>query len=187
MVKRWTLFGLLLILSGWAFGDSVTMGLSSGSTTLTPGVDQLLVTTDNSIGFDAFAGPGPYTVSWGLTFTIPNQPAQVVMSSFTCSAGNSACGLVFSLTVPTTYKPIPFTFVEEAQFSSGLKLSETYNEHFITPVPEPMSLLLVAMGLPAIGWRRFQAASRKGRRLKEFSVPNSRVGQLCCDPSQPTI
>jgi hypothetical protein len=160
-VKHWRLLSLLLILSGWAFADSITMGLSSGSTTLTPGVDQLLVTTNHNIGFDAFAGPGPYTVSWLLTFTIPNQPSQVVTSSFTCGAGNSACGVVFSLSVPTTYKPIPFTFVEEAQFTSGLKLSETYHEHFITQAPEPMSFLLVTTGLAGIGWRRFEAASRR--------------------------
>jgi hypothetical protein len=156
MVKLWTLLSLLLILSVSAFADSITMGLSSGSTTLTPGVDQLLVTTNNAIEFDAYAGPGPYTVSWLLTFTIPNQLPQVYTYSFTCGAGNSACGLIYAFNIPTTYQPMPFTFVEQAQFTSGLKLSETYNEHFITQAPEPMSVLLVGTGLVAIGWRRFR-------------------------------
>lgn len=169
MVKRWTLFGLLLISSGWAFGDSITMGLSSGSTTLTPGVDQLLISPHNFIEFDAYAGPGPYTASWVFTFTIPNEPPQVFTESLPCSAGDSACGFVFGVTVPTTYKPIPFTFVEQAQFDSGLKLSQTYNEHFITPVPEPMSLLLVAAGLPIVGWqlsRRRQLRREEPRRMR---------------------
>ena len=163
MTKLLALLGFLLISSGWALGDSIFIGLSSGSTTLMPGVDQLLVVKDNNLGFDAFAGPGPYTVSWLLTFTIPNEPPHVVPFTFTCDAGNTACGLVFSFFVPTTYKPIPFTFVEEAQFSSGLTLSKTYNEHFISQTPEPTSLLLLTTGLAGIGWRQFQIASRKKR------------------------
>ncbi len=172
MTKHWLLLALLLLLSisGWA--DSITIGLSYGPTTLSANVDQILVTAGNTpITFEFYSNlPGPYDVSWVLTFTIANQPPQVAQVSFTRSPAGNTCGSGGTFNVPTAYKPIPFTVTEVAQFGNGLTLSQTYHEHLITEAPEPVSLVLVGTGLAGIGWRR--AGSLKRRRQKELSVLN---------------
>lgn len=127
---------------------------SVGSTDLTPGVDQLLVLAPFSptlsyIGFDVGA-PGPFTMTMSWTLTVANQPPQVSNFSGTCD--DTSCGWVSSFLIPKTYKSTPFTLVVDFKSNIG-NVTETFNEHYVSNVPEPSGFTLLGTGFAGLAFR----------------------------------
>src|SRR5690349_16522363 len=127
MMRTCGLLVAVLLLCVCASADSI-ISVSAGSTTLTPGVDQLLVLapftpTLSYLGLDVSA-QGPFTMTMSWTLTVANQPPQVSNFAGTCD-GNTSCGWVSSFLLPKTYKPKAFTLVVDFKSNIG-NVTETF-------------------------------------------------------------
>lgn len=167
-MKNFALAAVLLIFASPAFAnsvplsDSLTIGVSSGLISLTPGVDQLL-----TIGRVGSAGdlefvvgplqPGPYTLSMSWTLLVPNQAPQVLDFSGSCYPAGNTCGWVSSFLVPISYRPVPFTLTVDVTVGSTT-VTETFDEHYVSPAPEPASLLLFMTGGAFVAWRKYRTS-----------------------------
>jgi PEP-CTERM motif len=158
-VKNCKLLALVLLFCLRASANSIisVSEFSVGSTTLTPGVDQLLQLTRftptlSYIGF-VVGAQGPFIMTMSWTLTVANQPPQVMNFAGTCK--DTSCGWVSSFLVPTTYKPTPFTLVVDFNSNIG-NVSETFNEHYVSTVPEPSGFTLLGTGLAGLAWRTYR-------------------------------
>ena len=144
---------VLLITSLPALGNSITFSVDSGSTQLMQGVPQLLTLGGaGKTGFLEFAigaGPGPYTMSMTWTLLLSNQAPQVLDFSGSCAAGQDFCGWISGFTLPSAHQPTPFTLIVQYDIGSTI-VTQTYNEYYISPTPEPASFLLIGTGVAAI-------------------------------------
>jgi hypothetical protein len=153
-MKTWLLV-VLLVLPLSAVANSITFSVDSGNVQLNPNISQLLTAsrfgTGSFLGFDAGAGPGPYSMTMSWTLILANQMPQVLNFSGSCLSGSSFCGWLDGFNVPTSYKPVPFTLIVQFNSSAG-NFTETYHDYYVSNVPEPASFFLLATGMAAVIW-----------------------------------
>ncbi len=164
-MKNWILASVLLLSSLPAFGnsvrftDSLTMNVTADNMRLTSGVDQLLVLSrfGATSNLELVVGPnmpGPYTMSMAWTLLLPNQAPQVLDFSGSCYPAGNTCGWIASFSLPNSYQPVPFTLTVQLTVGSQT-LTETFNERYVSNVPEPGSMLLLGTGLVVVAWRKW--------------------------------
>ena len=99
---------------------------------------------------------GPVTTSvLTYTLTLDNLPAPLIFDvgpGGTCDAGDTCVLAGIGFSVPTTFTPVSGTLT--VHFNDEI---ETFNFHYLSNVPEPVTLVLVGTGLVGIGWQKYRA------------------------------